>query len=104
MPGVPQRDHPEAGAASTQREHAGQVARLDRGSVLRGEDQAVAVLPELPGSFPVAGLLGMTHPQRLEAERGQRREVVGVLGLGLAVQDLPDIGVKRRFSASSRDV
>ncbi|GGZ24362.1 hypothetical protein GCM10010365_50800 [Streptomyces poonensis] len=48
----------------------------------------MAVLPELSGGLPVPDLLGTAHPQCLEAECRQGEEVVGLLGLGLPVQDL----------------
>ena len=55
---------------------------------VRGGDQTGGVLPELPSRLPVADQLRATHPKGLEADPRQRKEVVGLLGLGLAAQDL----------------
>lgn len=40
VPGVPQRDATEAGAAGPKREHLGEVPRLDRSAVLGREERA----------------------------------------------------------------
>lgn len=42
----------------------------------------MTVLPEITGRLPVPDLLSASHPERLEAERRQRQEVVRLLGLG----------------------
>lgn len=74
MPDVPQRDHAEAGPLNAEGEHTREVARLDRGAVLGREDQIVAVLPEIPGAFPVAELLSAAHPKGLAADPGKGRQ------------------------------
>ncbi|GAA4773205.1 hypothetical protein GCM10023329_21250 [Streptomyces sanyensis] len=62
------------GSTRPQGEHPGEVARLDRGAVLRGEDQSAGVLPEFPGGFPVTELLGGRMRRALRQSAGSDRK------------------------------
>ncbi|GAA2051385.1 hypothetical protein GCM10009757_24230 [Streptomyces cheonanensis] len=86
MPGVPQRDHPDACPPGADGEVASEVAGFDRGAVARGEDQIVPVLPQVAGSPLGVELLLTPELERGKAQVRQRKEVVRVLRLGLPVQ------------------
>jgi hypothetical protein len=102
MSSVMKMDGPHAGPGRSSGKHPGQVGRFNRGSESGGENQIEPIFPYRTRCLTLFFLLPFPHLQSCNCNRRKDEKVVGILRLGVPVQQFRASSLELPFMEGRR--